>query len=357
MPSFTPVESLIGGLFLGANVSAMMAMNGRVAGCSGILANLTSKADFLWRRMYVAGMTLGSLYMYTSHHDRLFGKGSPSFLNNVSDLSGWSISNIIPYVISGFLVGYGSQLGSGCTSGHMLCGFARLSPRSIFASATFMIAGAASVFMFNRSDHLGASTLQLPDETSFNVMARDLAIILAGYAVIYLLSRSGSLASDVLENLNSFWSGLAFATGLGYSGMANPDKIIGFLTFDKYKWDPSLMFVAGGGVLPTAILYHMGIVNMPAPVLCKTFQLPNKGAIDVALVLGAAMFGTGFGFAGLCPGPLWVSVTSGAPGLVCALLALAGGMYTYKRLPLPPAIANQVLLSFKGPRSPKCGCP
>eukprot|EP00128_Syssomonas_multiformis_P013417 Colp12_sorted_trinity150504_noHs@2154 len=134
-------------------------------------------------------MTTGSVYMYTCHHEQLFGKDKPSFLQNASSPEKWKVDAILPFIAGGLLVGYGSQLGSGCTSGHMLCGVSRFSARSIMASALFMTAGAASVYAFNRSEHLGPSKLELPDAKRLSVMSRDLAISLGGYAAIFFLAR------------------------------------------------------------------------------------------------------------------------------------------------------------------------
>lgn len=139
MENFTPLTSLLGGLLIGLSVTIMILINGRVAGISGILGSISSahKADVLWRGAFIAGLVLSPLvYM-------LFSQPSAVRLE----------ASNLQIVIAGLLVGLGSRFGSGCTSGHGVCGIARLSPRSIVATLVFISAGIVTVFI---SHHLGS---------------------------------------------------------------------------------------------------------------------------------------------------------------------------------------------------------
>jgi uncharacterized membrane protein YedE/YeeE len=125
--AFEPWSSLAGGMLIGLSASMLILGIGRVAGISGIVGGLLSptRGDFRWRVLFVVGLLASALLW------RAFG--------SVLDIR---IEAGMPLILTaGLLVGYGSRLGSGCTSGHGVCGIARLSPRSAFATAVFMTAG------------------------------------------------------------------------------------------------------------------------------------------------------------------------------------------------------------------------
>lgn len=139
---FTPWVSLLGGGLIGLSATLLMLSLGRIMGATGILAGLVfpaSKSDFAWRAAVVAGMVTGPVIV-------------------------WAVSGSMPAVqvpvtlpmllLSGFIVGVGVTFGGGCTSGHGVCGMARLSPRSIVATLTFMTATVATVYLVRHA--LGA---------------------------------------------------------------------------------------------------------------------------------------------------------------------------------------------------------
>jgi uncharacterized protein len=96
-------------------------------------------------------------------------------------------------------------------------------------------------------------------------------------------------------------SGLIFGLGLAVSGMTHASKVLGFLDVTG-NWDPSLLLVLGGAVAVTAVAFRF-ILRRPAPVLEDKFRLPVAKYIDGPLVVGAAIFGIGWGISGYCPGP------------------------------------------------------
>lgn len=122
------ISALVGGLFIGLAVSLMLILNGRVTGISGIIYGLLNptKGDIAWRIYFIAG---------------LLGGGFITMTNSQLSHFDWKIP------VAGLLVGFGTVLGSGCTSGHGVCGISRLSPRSIVATIIFILSGIATVFI------------------------------------------------------------------------------------------------------------------------------------------------------------------------------------------------------------------
>jgi uncharacterized membrane protein YedE/YeeE len=133
---FTPWASLSGGVLLGLASALFILLNGRILGISGILGGLIppKRSDALWRLAFLAGL-------FTSPW--VFKALAPSSLLSAPRID----ADVILLVIAGLLVGLGTRYGSGCTSGHGVCGLARLSPRSLIATLTFMAAGFAVVFI------------------------------------------------------------------------------------------------------------------------------------------------------------------------------------------------------------------
>lgn len=134
MEDFTPVSGLVGGLLIGLAVTLMLLLNGRIAGISGIVGGLLAPkgGDRGWRVAFVAGLLLGALAY-------ILAMGGPAPVNVLASP---------PAILAGgLLVGFGTRLGSGCTSGHGLCGMARLSRRSIVATAVFFGVAMLTVFL------------------------------------------------------------------------------------------------------------------------------------------------------------------------------------------------------------------
>ncbi|MCA9663821.1 MAG: YeeE/YedE family protein [Myxococcales bacterium] len=132
----------------------------------------------------------------------------------------------------------------------------------------------------------------------------------------------------------SFITGLLFAVGLGISGMTQPEKVIGFLDVTG-DWDPSLTLVMGGAVFVYLLVFRVVLPRRERPVVGDRFGIPSRRDIDKPLVLGAALFGAGWGLAGFCPGPALTSTVTGmVPVLLFTAAMFAGmGLHTlYKNL-------------------------
>ena len=133
MTEFTPILSLSGGVLIGLSAAAAFFLFGRVLGMTGIVAR-TLDFDFgegSWRLFFLIGLVVTPLVL--------------SMI--VPSPHGFEPMRLIPMIVGGFLVGYGSRVGSGCTSGHGICGISRLSKRSIAATCTFMTTAVITVFV------------------------------------------------------------------------------------------------------------------------------------------------------------------------------------------------------------------
>jgi hypothetical protein len=134
MSQFTPIASLIGGALIGLSTSTLLLFNGRIAGISGIFGGLLlpKKGDVAWRASFLAGLLAAGLVLATLY-PAAFPKEALRPLGLIA--------------LAGLLVGFGTRLGNGCTSGHGVCGISRLSARSTVATLSFMAAGAVTVFV------------------------------------------------------------------------------------------------------------------------------------------------------------------------------------------------------------------
>ena len=130
------------------------------------------------------------------------------------------------------------------------------------------------------------------------------------------------------QTLVALISGLLFGLGLGYSQMIDPEKVIGFLDLTG-NWDPTLAFVMGGAVVVTLISFRF-ILKRPAPLLNGNFYVPTRKDIDTPLLLGAALFGIGWGIGGYCPGPVLTSLVLGSLNPLLFVAAMIVGSLTFK---------------------------
>ena len=128
----------------------------------------------------------------------------------------------------------------------------------------------------------------------------------------------------------AFLCGAVFAVGLGISGMTHPLKVLGFLDFFG-DWDPSLAFVMGSGVIVSMVFFAIAR-RRGAPLFAPSFSLPTATKVDAPLVIGAAIFGIGWGLGGFCPGPAVVSVVAGATPVIAFVLAMVAGMSVFDAL-------------------------
>lgn len=304
---FTPLKAACGAFMLHEATDNYLFSNGRILGASSILfggiqqllqdpitALKTSGSVHVLLGMVLSGV---STYLFT-----------PIFLPNYSAHVPWAPFGQWTNLIAGLLVGFGTKLGSGCTSGHMLCGLARGSERSFVATATFsavaMITARVVGSLPSCYDAAGQEIACYHIAENYGAELPYLAGLLGAILLLRNLIPKLNLSLQTRSTLSAVFSGFAFGTGLLVSGLAAPSKTLGFLAGIPPKLDPSLGLVMLFGVLPNAIsIWQSGYFSKVKPLLTGDFSLPSAKDVTPRLVLGAAIFGVGWGMAGICPGP------------------------------------------------------
>ena len=284
MENFTPLSALIGGSFIGLSAVIMLAGNGRIAGISGILR----------RRNILAGR----------------GEALASFISRRSPARNAALSVYLK------LADYNRDPSQPRV------------PRRC---------GAFGWLWHEAWKRLYQWPWYLRDCPLFKAFVRchcDVHVIWFHHGLCYPSSdgvRNMSIATDQKNHESTFahstvalLSGLLFGLGLIISGMANPGKVIGFLDLAG-DWDPSLLFVMGGGVAVTTATFWL-VLRRERPLFEKKFFLPTKADLDGRLLIGAALFGIGWGIGGLCPGPAITALATLDPSVVLFVGAMLLGM-------------------------------
>lgn len=320
------VAGILGGILIGLSAAILLLCSGDVLGASGIISStclspITTLRDASqhWKLSLLAGFFLVShLFLGDVYHD---------MENGLANLS-W-----IAYLIGGFLVGFGTRLGNGCTSGHGICGLARFSKRSFVSVCTFMIIGIVTAILTQQATtpapqvfaFLRASPYDMPI-AKWKVGG---ALVTGLFALLALIApsfhpdatedNSGMITHNAKAKLApATVAGILFACGLYVSQMVYPLRVFGFLNvalIPQGTWDATLMFVMGGGVVISLLSYqfvdgHNWIASKIAPhrwtPLAKPlvlqegscFSVPSNTVIDRDLLFGAVCFGLGWGLTG-----------------------------------------------------------
>jgi uncharacterized membrane protein YedE/YeeE len=277
MDYFTPVTGLIGGSLIGLSAAVLLLLNGDILGASGIASSfvvapkktLVDNAQ-LWKLFFVGA------FFFTS---RIFVTVWPDSLNDPRLGSpGIPLVSSAGYLVGGFLVGLGTRLGNGCTTGHGICGLARMSIRSLAGVSSFMLSGVLTATICNTDgpifQHLHSFSdemdlnVYLPNKTSVIVSSVLGSLILAAGIIRLLMTRGQESATEneklELENnkrklLPAIASAFLFSIGLVISEMTVFSKIYGFLNMNLIPagtWDPTLLMVMGGGFTVSFISYQ-----------------------------------------------------------------------------------------------------
>ncbi|KAG0149300.1 hypothetical protein CROQUDRAFT_40160 [Cronartium quercuum f. sp. fusiforme G11] len=333
---------LFGGLFLAAASSSLLHQYGRVLGCSGALHTVFSGSYEPTQAALALGLTAGgtAIRIASPFLERSLTR---TFFDTSLVLNVNSWNAVLFLGLSGWLVGAGSKLASGCTSGHMLCGIARGSKRSLIATIVFF---PIAIFT-HRCLKPVLSVLHLfPDPSPFLIRAMKpiapLALLLLGSPYILYLLLALSLPAERLSFLRITLLGATFASGLALAGMTRPSVVLGFFDFPLPSWNPSLLGVAVAGLGVNILIYAFAVrgrvrnwteatkklsdtaaeaesaaevlvevVTRHAPLCAPRsgWRLPelSNTTIDCRLIGGSALFGIGWGLAGVCPGPAFVA--------------------------------------------------
>jgi hypothetical protein len=359
------LSGAIGGLLIGVSSTSFLILTGKLTGLSGFVEEAmlpVKKDDQSWishksfSLTYIAGL-IASGYAVTKYN--------PNFHNMENDST---ITTAL--IIAGLLVGYGTRLGSGCTSGHGVCGLSRFSPRSAVAVATFMTTGAIGAFLGRIMNvkgyfiHLNGIIFQnLP---IFGKYSATIITYTSTFAILHLLykmkvnnqmkinKKNDDIHSHkidktkkltdlhITEHIAAFACSFLFGIGLNVSGMCDSGRVIGFLDFTGPKgWDPSLAAVMGGAVTFNIIAFQL-LRYYKKSVVIKSICGTHRGTLDKILkiglhsdntkltkdlVLGSALFGIGWGIAGLCPGPAIVMIGASSSTVAVFIPSLLIGIF------------------------------
>mmetsp|Transcript_22490 Transcript_22490/g.29400 ORF Transcript_22490/g.29400 Transcript_22490/m.29400 type:complete len:388 (+) Transcript_22490:27-1190(+) len=355
-------SAVAGGTVLGLVVLTKMRANGNILGISGIVGGLTKKSAFRAKDVgericFLLGMLGGGCILASL---------VPSSLGNpMPALYLLTLKDQIRLAAAGLMVGYGTALGSGCTSGHGICGNSRLSPRSMAATGSFMLAGAIGATLGQTRTWLSEMTSinNIEDSNIINniiswppipstsfVLASSLAFIfgLSTQTVLYFLTNENdkdkkkSSKNELARMIIDGFCGLAFSIALGIAGMTSQERVASFLDLSSglKEWDPTLGLVMGGALgltTPIISMWVKGLHLLPEgkPVTCNEYSLTKiKGkSVDKKILLGSFLFGCGWGLGGLCPGPAMIGLgaqlfSTGVSGNAQPMLLFNAAMVT-----------------------------
>lgn len=341
------LSGLFGGSLIGLSASVLLLFAGEILGASGIvssvfLAPLQALRDPCqhWKLVLIASFSLIAYLFFAP----------PEYSDKDNGLASLSPA---AFAIGGLLVGFGTRLGNGCTSGHGICGLARFSKRSFVAVGTFMTTGILTAYLTQ------ASTSPFPEKTKFLRNEGDSPIRyydIAASVIVMLLALVALVAPTLHHDPDSNCraklgpaaaAGVLFSSGLYVSQMVYPSVVLGFLNLGlipKGEWNPTLMFVMGGGVAVSFLSYQFVerfrvlkcVRPLSRPLALSSgsdFSVPTNSAIDMELVIGALCFGLGWGISGLCPGPAMFLASIGVSWvLVCYWPAFFLGSFLAEKI-------------------------
>ncbi|CAE6440559.1 unnamed protein product [Rhizoctonia solani] len=345
---FSPIQTLIGASMLGISAYHVLILNGGVLGVSGFAHRTTSWVIFKSRQhackdtskgdtpddaspdpdhlalLSITGLLAGGLGLGLFY--RPLETQLQAQITDVYATTSATLAQRAGLALAGFLVGIGSKLSNGCTSGHMLCGVSRLAPRSLVATATFFPVGVLTHLLLGR---LSAFSFELVREEPIGqpnwqaALLLQLPILFYRYGAAFVNGLAGErYARQVVAFMTSFH----FALGLAVSGMLRPSKILNFLhltptAIKNGTWDPSLAMIILAGILPQALVWVTSLSKHvrqagTRPAFAEKWSVPMPGpqwwkGIDARLIIGAALFGMGWGMCGICPGPATVLLGAG----------------------------------------------
>ena len=299
------INGILGGLIMSIASTLHLLLKGKITGISGTLFRTITLGDFGYNICFLSGMILiPSLFR---------GFTKKSFYNRILEepIPYTDSLSIIGFFISGFLVGFGTKMANGCTSGHGVCGLPRLSKRSFAAVSTFLVFGFGLgtlryyvTFLENDFilDKKRKDEIIIPDNITkiISIIFFCLSIIVFILVMIFKVIKDKTY--EFKEILISFLIGALFSFGLIESGMAKRHLVILFLSIGK-DWDATLICVLGAAVGLNLITFKLILKKMEKPIFHSKFQLPDKTEIDAKLLIGATIFGIGWGWGGICPGP------------------------------------------------------
>jgi len=309
MTAFKPVDATIGGLLIGIAAGIYMLLSRRVAGNSGVLkAFVVGPRDT--KVAYLLGLVIAGVAMYHALPDLAFDE--PTRATTL-------------YFLWGIVMGIGTSLGNGCTSGHGLCGISRLSVRSFVAVPIFMITAiiSSSTDSYVRMGHFEFGS----PAPAHMIDRRTLLVSLSAVAVLVLtliptvVAHRRTAKAEQPSAAVGVWCGLCAGVGLAIGGMVRPSCVQAALAPHRLDLTLWVLFLVALGT--TFAFYRVACRFARIAEACAPHG--TRAAVDHKLVLGAALFGAAWGATGFCPGPLIVTVAA-QPTSTNALLTLLGNV-------------------------------
>jgi uncharacterized protein len=326
---FTPLTGTIGGSLIGLSSAVLLLVNGDVLGASGIMANVFThplkalkQPHNLWRMALLTTFLISSALC------------APFAVDTVTDPNLVAMPSATAYTLAGLLVGFGTRMGNGCTSGHGVCGLGRRSTRSLAAVLTFMATGVATAMGLSPNAPWASATAFLRTDQAVNMIpalgvAAMVPMVLGLLAMPKMIPKESMTEDDKNKVVGGALSGILFGAGLGISGMVLPSKLNLFLNMGGIAngtWDPTLITVLGSAV-PISFLAYQLVPNytlnlfgkkavMNHPLKTEAYCLPTTTKVDWNLLLGEAIFGIGWAMGSLCPGPALFHVAVGNPMVI-----------------------------------------
>eukprot|EP01050_Picozoa_sp_SAG11_P018025 SAG11_NODE_2667_length_3114_cov_3.233167_4_plen_402_part_00 len=311
MQADSAVAALCGGAVLGVATMVKLGINGNILGISGIVNGISvvvakpgPAEPYFWRFSFLVGFLIAGGVLRATAPEAL--QPFPASMSLIYTAGG------------GVLVGFGTSVGCGCTSGHGISGLTRFSPRSMVATISFMIAGFLAASLNGSSGFFAkAEPLPPPVELPWS-LACSLALVVLAIGFIPVVStltrhhgeNEGTTSPDHPARLaTEVVVATLFGLGLGISGMGRPEQVLGFLDVGDGTWDPTLAFVMGSALAIAVPVYHLRLKSDSfTPLLNSKLDLPKKTKIDAQLIIGSILFGIGWGLTGACPGPALIGI-------------------------------------------------
>lgn len=351
---FGVISPLLGGIMIGLASEMYLLCCGRISGISGLMSGLFARPPS------GSVLSISELNQVASRFSFLFGLiTAGSLIHNwlassgLAFPSGFPTPNALLIVISGLLVGVGTKMGNGCTSGHGVCGLGRLSLRSLVATLTFMATGMLSTFLNKQFDLAESipSVVALSKQLQHTHVALVFMALFALLHVIYWITAPRNTITSPKKNSSQQFqfvtvlldygfgltAGALFGAGLAISQMTDPSKVLNFLNIGaaldptSSGWDPSLMFVMGSAVGLNVVVFRW-ILKRKTPIACNNncpngWGIPTIKTVDWRLVIGSALFGLGWGITGICPGPALIMLGAApAQDILVYLMVIVIGM-------------------------------
>lgn len=309
--------AIVGGLLIGLSSTLYLLFTGRIAGISGIIEGLvTWDPDTIhFKAAFIAGLIHGvSILSRLTGID--FRQSVDPHLNNLP---------IIVVFLSGLLVGFGTRLGNGCTSGHGVCGLPRKSGRSFVNVMTFFLTAIVVATVYGSASGRN-SRFPVPDpllnQSKVWYVFQYIVSSFAFFIGLILLKVSHSYSpNNWRDSLITYGCAAIFSMGLCISGMSKPSKVVNFLAIGPH-WDYSLLFVLASAVGFNLISFHLIKEKVERPLITQiwkedhpeeNYSFPTvSNKIDLHLIFGGFVFGLGWGLSGICPGPAVLLLVSGS---------------------------------------------